>query len=185
MQQTPNIAASTQVPAADAPAANAGPPACQSARRPAGGAAPANSLESPFRRHQPQGAGADALAKASVHHLRTGVLELDGKFGTGVPGSPLNLTAGTPASGKTTPANRMFFALATRPAQHIAAAPRAQRVLAVAMLHAGAHFAGPPRHIGNDDIKIRARLADREELPEGQLIRCGASADPTNGILDG
>lgn len=106
-------------------------------------------------------------------------------FGTGVPGSPFNLTTGTPASGKTTSANRMFFALATRPAQHIAADPRAQRVLAVAMLRTSVHFAGSPRHIGNDDIKIRERLADREELPEGQLIWRGASADLTNDILDG
>lgn len=106
-------------------------------------------------------------------------------FGTGVPGSPFNLTTGTPASGKTTSANRMFFALATRPAQHIAADPRAQRVLAVAMLHTSVHFAGPPRHIGNDDIKIRERLADREELPEGQPIWRSASADLTNDILDG
>jgi circadian clock protein KaiC len=58
------------------------------------------------------------IAKATIHHLLTGIPGLDEVLGGGLPEFSFNVIAGSPGCGKTTLAHQLMFALATpeRPA---------------------------------------------------------------------
>jgi circadian clock protein KaiC len=71
-----------------------------------------------FKRPGRAGTQLMTIAKATIHHLLTGIPGLDEVLGGGLPEFSFNVIAGSPGCGKTTLAHQLMFALATpeRPA---------------------------------------------------------------------